>query len=179
MLTENKVKLTIDLLNHNEKNLICDCCSRPILVKDFDEIINLNYEDTPEFFKLHFKNEWINAYNNLNKSNLPLIKVPRRINILKWKNFIKKTNWISVCNQIIANLINNEELNLTDEDEKRFREELEELEKLEKLKSQQHIENSNTYSQEDSHNHSHQDTHKDSQEHNHEHSHNNSFEHNI
>ena len=106
------------------KNLICNCCSRPILPKDFDEIIDLNYKDAPEFFKIHLKNDWLNAYNNLNKSNLPLNELPRRINILKWSSFLKRSNWIDACNQIIENLISNEELNLTDEDEKRFREEL-------------------------------------------------------
>ena len=67
---------------------------------------------------------------------------------------VKRSNWIDACNKIIENLISNEELNLTDEDEKRFREELNVL-----------IENNNFY--------------KNSQEHSHEYLHNNSFEHNI
>jgi hypothetical protein len=169
MINQDKVQLTINIINNDEKNLICNCCSRPILPKDFDQIIDLNYKDAPEFFKLHFKNEWINAHNNINKSNLPLNKLPRRINILRWNNFLKKSNWVSACNQIIENLINNEELNLTDEDEKRFREEV-------NVFLHNYLDNNFN---KDSHNHSHEDTHDDSHEHNHEHSHNNSFEHNI
>ena len=161
MINQDKVQLTINIINNDEKNLICNCCSRPILPKDFDQIIDLNYNDAPEFFKMNFKNIWINAHNNINKSNLPLNKLPRRLDFIKWNNFLTKSNWVSSCNQIIENLISNEELNLTDEDEKRFREQLNVL-----------IHN-NFYK--DSHEHLHEDSH----EHNHEHSHNNSFEHNI
>ena len=166
MINQDKVKLTIDLINNNEKNLICNCCSRPILPKDFDEIIDLNYSKAPEFFKIHLKNDWLNAYNNLNKSNLPLNKLPRRLNVFKWDTFLKTSNWIDASKQIIENLISNEELNLTDEDEKRFREELNIL-----------IKNNNFY--ENSHEHSHEHSDDYLHDHNHEHSHNNSFEHNI
>tara|TARA_Y100000816_G_scaffold225112_1_gene170057 strand:+ start:1779 stop:2267 length:489 start_codon:yes stop_codon:yes gene_type:complete len=162
MNNQDKVKLTINIINNDEKNLICNCCSRPILPKDFDEIIDLNYKNAPEFIKIHFKNYWLNGYNNLKKSNLPLNKIPRRLNVLKWDNFLEKSNWVDACNQIIENLITNEELNLTDEHEKRFREELNVL-----------IENNNFY--ENSHEHSHDHLH----DHNHQHLHNNNFEHNI
>lgn len=170
MANKDKVQLTINLINNDEKNLICNCCSRPILVKNFDEIIDLNYKETPEFFKINLKNEWIKAYDNLNKSNLPLNKLPRRLDFIKWNNLIKTDNWVSTCNLIIEKLISNEELNLTDEDEKNFREELNLL-----------IRNNNEHTHKDSHNHehSHEHNHEHNHEDKHEHSHNNSLEHNI
>lgn len=164
---QDKVQLIINLINNNEKNLICNTCSRPILLKDFDEIIDINYKEAPEFFKIHLKNELLNAYNNLNKSNLPSNKLPKRLNISNWNCFLKKSNWIDTCNQIIENLISNEELNLTDEHEKRFREQLNVL---------NHNYLDNNFSK-DSYNHSHEHTHEHTHEHSHEH--NNSFEHNI
>ena len=162
MNNQNKVQLTINIINNDEKNLICNCCSRPILPNEFDEIIDLNYKNAPEFIKIHFKNEFLNNYKNLKKSNLPLNKLPRRLNLLIWDNFLKTNNWVNFCNKIIENLISNEELNLTYEDEKRFRKELNVL-----------IENNNFFKN------SYEDSHKHLHDHNHEHSHNNSFEHNI
>ena len=189
MINQDKVQLIINIINNDEKNLICNCCSRPILPKDFDQIIDLNYNDAPEFLKMNFKNSWINAHNNINKSNLPLNKLPRRLDFIKWNNFLTKSNWVSSCNQIIENLISNEELNLTDEDEKRFREQLNVLihnnfykDSHEHLHedSHEHLhEDSHEHLHEDSHEHNHEYLHEDSHEHNHEHSHNNSFEHNI
>ena len=112
MINQDKVQLTINIINNNVKNLICNCCSRPILPKDFDEIIDLNYKDAPEFFKINFKNDCINTYNNLNNSNLPLNKLPRRLNVFKWDSFLKRSNWVAACNQIIEKLITNQNLGL-------------------------------------------------------------------
>ena len=115
MISQNKLQLTINIVNNDEKNLICNCCSRPILPKDFEEIINLNYSDAPEFFKIYLKNQWIDAHKYINlkntidlnnfpdtfgdkrsldilntQSKLPLDKLPRRIVFTKWKTFLHK-----------------------------------------------------------------------------------------
>jgi hypothetical protein len=108
-----------NLINNHEINLICNCCSRPILLKDFDEIIDLNYKDAPKFFKIFLKNDWINGYKLLNKKvkialsslpdnflcsfgdersldilntegKLPFDKLPRRIAFQKWKFYLDK-----------------------------------------------------------------------------------------
>ncbi len=149
-----------NLINNDEINLICNCCSRPILPKDFDEIIDLNYKDAPNFFKIFLKNEWINGYKLINKkfkialSSLPdnflcssgdessldvlnkegklaFDKLPRRIAFQKWKFYLDKDQdrCIAACEKMIKKIIisDNEELNLTNTDKNRFREELNNL----------------------------------------------------
>ena len=217
-----------NLINNQEINLICNCCSRPILLKDFDEIIDLNYKDAPKFFKIFLKDEWINGYKLLNKKvkialsslpdnflcslgdersldilntegKLPFDKLPRRIAFQKWKFYLDKgqDRCIAACEKMIKKIIisKNKELNLTNTDKNRFREELNNLKiELAKLEEQNNRKIQQSYlnecklheiheeSHEDlyfEHENMHKDSCEDSYEHMHEDSHNNGQEHNI
>jgi len=160
-----------NLINNHENNLICVSCSRPILPKDFDELIDLNYRDTPKFFKSFLKNEWINGYKLINKKvNLPLNslpenlgdkrsldvlnpegklpsnKLPRKIAFQKWQTYLDKgqERCIAACEKMIKKIIisDNKELNLTHTDKNRFREELNNLKiKFEELNNLQTLRN--------------------------------------
>ena len=139
-------------------------------------------------------------------------KLPRRIAFQKWKFYLDKgqERCIGACEKMIKKIIisKNKELNLTNTDKNRFREELKnlniEFEELNKRNIRQSYLNSNLNtlreecrlyeeshedlyehenmhkdSREDSYEHMHEDSHEDSYEHMHEDSHNNGQEHNI
>tara|TARA_B100001115_G_C15701889_1_gene340448 strand:- start:166 stop:648 length:483 start_codon:yes stop_codon:yes gene_type:complete len=160
MNLQPKVKLSINVIDNKKSNIICSMCRRPICLNEIDSIINSNYNQAPECFKIHTKNEFINVYNKID--NLTLRNNSFKLNIKPWDYIKSSPTYFNDMNTIINNLIIDEKNNYTDIDEENFRNDFinkykDEYNKF-NLKNKQH------------HNHDHNHDDNDHQ-HNHEHNH--------
>ena len=148
-----KIKVSIDILDSNKDNIICSMCRRPICLSEIDSIINSNYNQAPECFKIHIKNEFSNVYNKIN--NHTLQKNSFKFNIRSWDYIKNSPTYFNDMNTIINNLIIDEKNNYTDIDELNFRNDF-----INKYKNEFPLKNLKN-------NHDHDHNHEDNHEHNH------------
>tara|TARA_B110000305_G_C19192128_1_gene517085 strand:- start:260 stop:829 length:570 start_codon:yes stop_codon:yes gene_type:complete len=164
-----KIPNSIETINIDEKQLRCFCCLRPVLIDELDFIINLHYNEAPEFYKIYKKHEIISAHKLLNKYNNDGEMPGQYLQFPSWSYFIKQPPNIILCEmqKIIKILLDTEELNFIDADEDIFNKQLKELHKS-IIKE--------TNSDNNSHQHGHNNSHEDNHNNSHEHGHNNSHE---
>mgnify|MGYP006146600053 FL=1 len=124
---ENKVCLSINPIDNSKYNLVCNMCERSIYRHEYKTVINNKYKTAPEFYKKCLENDFVNGYNYINNSNLPINKLPYRINMKTWVTIKNDSNFIKNMTNGLKTLIGNEAYNYTDKDEKKFNDELEEL----------------------------------------------------
>lgn len=96
---------------------------------ELDFIINLHYNEAPEFYKIYKKHELTQADKLLNKYNHE--KMPRKLQFAP-RSYIINRNRLTILEemqQIIHCILKVEEFNFIYDDAVRFQKQLEELEK--------------------------------------------------
>tara|TARA_B100000780_G_C21058195_1_gene425241 strand:+ start:538 stop:981 length:444 start_codon:yes stop_codon:yes gene_type:complete len=124
MTSENRVHLSIVPIDNTKKHLCCNGCERPIYKHEYATVINNKYKLAPDFYKKCLVNDFTNGYDYINNSNLPINKLPYRINMKSWAAIKNDSEFIKNMTNGIKSLMTNEANNFTDKDEAAFNTEL-------------------------------------------------------